>query len=744
MGAWNTHAFGNDTACDWAGGLAQTDDLSLVEAAIAAVVDSTEGDLDASLAQEALAAAEVLARLRGHADDCNAYTEAADEWVQAKRLTPPQALIRSAVQAVECCLGQDSELRELWDESESSGQWHAEMQSLKERLLAEPRPLAPPIDPVHRAVSEMVIVGHLVRGLLLQWDEAGGLPAGALLAEGYKCVLAGDATGRPDIVLEATSRVARAATALGKTPMLQDLAVRDARILFREGRIDDALAGLAPWRRVTSPEKVDARLPGLYMAADDLDTTRRMYEEAKAREPGQLGPRIDSALLEARLGPVTRARSLIDEVGDMADTDLQRSFVALIRGIVAHREGSADAIAYLLPVLQEYLGKAMTGAAAAWPILAYCAGWSALALERTGRAKEAHALATLAEPLLVVPGNRKLVADLVAAGLLPVDAETRAVAPRPSAPPRPEDGVIHRSTREVMIAGEPSQALIELHAAPPRMQTRHPSDAPVDHGAFQTVAVRGINAMALLHSLRQDFSGGSGCYPFLIGDESDLDRLLHMITPPADGGQAILKQAAQLDVGSWVAAACDIDRQPECGTSDQDEAESLDQPSAPCKVLQTPYDPLERLKPLQFIGLCQVSDPAEVFARLGYGGWNECPAPHVHVALHRQWRQHVGAELAALQADVVECTVQRAPLAAARKAAPAVVTLPSGKRIAVGANADALQDAFETSGAVTLATALAEMHAAYCPDTIDQGPNDTLRKLAASLLESTCWTFWWD
>ncbi len=712
MGAWNTRAFGNDAARDWAGGLSKTGDLSLVEAAIAAVVDSTEGELDASLAQEALAATEVLARLRGHADDRDIDVKAVADWVQAKRFVPPQALVRRALQAIDRCLGQDSELRELWDESDSAGQWQADMQSLKERLLAEPRPLAPPVDPVHRAMFDMVIVGHLVRGFLLQWDEAGGPPAGASLAEAYKCVLAGDATGRPDIVLEATSRMARAASALGKTSTLQDLAVRDARILFREGRPADALAGLAPWRRVTSPEKVAARLPGLYMAAGDLDTTRRLYDEAIASAQDKLGPRIDRALLEARLGPVARARSLIDEVGDTANTDAQRSFVALVRGIVAHREGSADAIAYLLPVLQEYVGKSMTGAAAGWPVLAYCAGWSALALERTGRGKEARALAAVAEPLLVTPGNRELVADLVRARLLPADAEARSAG--------------HRTTRE-------------------DMPSRHPSDAPVDHGAFRTVPVRGINAMALLHSLRQDFAEGSGVYPFLVGDADDLDRLLDMIEPPVDGGQAILARAAGLDVPSWVGAAWKAGRQPGSEPSDQDEPEDALQPPAACKVLQTPYDmPSERLKPLQFIGLCEVSDPAEVFARLGYGGWNECPEPHVHVALHRYWRERVGTELAALQADVVECTVPRTPLSAAREAGPAVLPLAPGERIAPGASADALQDALGTMSAITAAMALARMHAAYCPDTIAQGPNGTLGKLGAALLESNCWTFWWD
>lgn len=671
MGAWSTDAFGNDTACDWAYGLAVSDDLLLVEAAIAAVVDSPAGYLDASLAQEALAAAEVVARLRGHAGDRNAYTEATDDWVQAKRLVPPEALRRRALLALDRCLGEDSELRELWDESDAAGQWRADAQSLQERLQAEPRPLAPPVDAISRAVLDVAAVGRIVREVLRDWDANRGLPRGASLADAYKCVLAGDATGRPDMTLEAIAGMARAATALGKTATLQDLAVRDSRILIGEGRLDDALAGLAPWRRVTSPAKVDARLPGLYMAAGDLDAARRLYDEAAAREPDNLGPRIDRALLEARRGPVALARLLIDDMGDTAGTDLQRTFVALIRGIVACREGSADAMAHLLPVVQEYAVKSLAGAAA-WPVLAYCAGWGALALERIGRGEDARALVAATEPLLVIPANRELVADLVRAGLLPADAEARARAP------------------------------LEAQAPQPRAQTRRPSDAPVDHGAFRTVAVHGINAMALLHSLRQDFAEGSGVYPFLVGDEDDLDRLLEMIDPPADGGRDILAQAAGLDVDAWILA-----RRRGSETTDQDDpAEPEQAPTAPNTVLQTPYDmPRERLKPLQFIGLCELSDPAELFARLGYGGWNTCPEPHVHVALHRHWREHLGVELAALQADVVECTVPRTP---------------------------------------QTAMAIAQAHDAYCPDTIDQGPCGTARALGAALSESTCWYFWWD
>ena len=47
MGAWSHEAFGNDDALDWAQGLEDADDLSLIEAALAAVADEPAGDLDA-------------------------------------------------------------------------------------------------------------------------------------------------------------------------------------------------------------------------------------------------------------------------------------------------------------------------------------------------------------------------------------------------------------------------------------------------------------------------------------------------------------------------------------------------------------------------------------------------------------------------------------------------------------------------------------------------------------------------
>lgn len=65
MGAWGCDTFENDAACDWGYELEEAGDLSLVEAALDAVLADEEECLDADLGSEALAACEVLARLQG-------------------------------------------------------------------------------------------------------------------------------------------------------------------------------------------------------------------------------------------------------------------------------------------------------------------------------------------------------------------------------------------------------------------------------------------------------------------------------------------------------------------------------------------------------------------------------------------------------------------------------------------------------------------------------------------------------
>jgi Domain of unknown function (DUF4259) len=136
MGAWGNLPFDNDTTNDWAYGLEDVDDLSLVESAFDELEEVGGDYLDQDIACNALGACEVLARLLGHPGYTNAYTEKVDQWVVAHKLQPSPALLKRAATAIDRILGNNSELRELWEESDDSETWRKSVEDLRERVRA--------------------------------------------------------------------------------------------------------------------------------------------------------------------------------------------------------------------------------------------------------------------------------------------------------------------------------------------------------------------------------------------------------------------------------------------------------------------------------------------------------------------------------------------------------------------------------------------------------------------------------
>ncbi len=132
MGAWGAGSFENDTACDWVWDLEETDDLSLVEAALERVLVAGSAYLEAPDAEEALAACEVVARLRGNTGD---DAEPVDEWVSTHRqLQIAPALAQKSLAVIGRIEGLESELAELWEQSESFAEWKASIADLKARI----------------------------------------------------------------------------------------------------------------------------------------------------------------------------------------------------------------------------------------------------------------------------------------------------------------------------------------------------------------------------------------------------------------------------------------------------------------------------------------------------------------------------------------------------------------------------------------------------------------------------------
>ena len=95
----------------------------------------------------------------------------------------------------------------------------------------------------------------------------------------------------------------------------------------------------------------------------------------------------------------------------------------------------------------------------------------------------------------------------------------------------------------------------------------------------------------------------------------------------------------------------------------------------------------------------------EVPAWLRYGGWNGWPPPYLHFAILLYWNEQYGADLVGMNGTSLELTVARPPQT--------------------------------REEAETLAGHIQSYCSAY-------GEHYTLRQLAAILMESKAWSFWWD
>uniref|UniRef100_UPI003F4DB3B7 DUF4259 domain-containing protein n=1 Tax=Lysobacter firmicutimachus TaxID=1792846 RepID=UPI003F4DB3B7 len=139
MGTWSHEPFGNDTANDWAYGLEENQDFSLVDEALQRVIDTGDEYLDADVAAEAVAAAEVIAKALGRGTQSDVYTEKVDSWLASSAPELEPGLATKAQSALLRVLGQDSELRELWEEGGSSFSGNAQSIHCDRPLPAEVR-----------------------------------------------------------------------------------------------------------------------------------------------------------------------------------------------------------------------------------------------------------------------------------------------------------------------------------------------------------------------------------------------------------------------------------------------------------------------------------------------------------------------------------------------------------------------------------------------------------------------------
>ena len=133
MGAWDIGPFDNDDAADWLFALEVSSDTATIAAALGVITDIGNEYLEAPDCSNALAAVEIVAALRGH--PIANLPDNAKAWVKAHRELDVSSLVPTA-QAVVHRIRSDSELKELWDESEEAVKWYATLDDVCGRLNA--------------------------------------------------------------------------------------------------------------------------------------------------------------------------------------------------------------------------------------------------------------------------------------------------------------------------------------------------------------------------------------------------------------------------------------------------------------------------------------------------------------------------------------------------------------------------------------------------------------------------------
>jgi hypothetical protein len=132
MGAWGADSFENDDALDWLANFCDGPDPALILNALSTVAEMDAGEyLEAPDCSVGIAAAEVVAALKSAPNAL--LPDDAKNCFSSLAIKADPSLVGVALKAIER-IKTNSELRELWEESETPNDWYQAVINLEERL----------------------------------------------------------------------------------------------------------------------------------------------------------------------------------------------------------------------------------------------------------------------------------------------------------------------------------------------------------------------------------------------------------------------------------------------------------------------------------------------------------------------------------------------------------------------------------------------------------------------------------
>jgi Domain of unknown function (DUF4253) len=223
----------------------------------------------------------------------------------------------------------------------------------------------------------------------------------------------------------------------------------------------------------------------------------------------------------------------------------------------------------------------------------------------------------------------------------------------------------------------------------------------------QTLNIAGTYAASELNRLRKEFAQ-TGLYPVLFGDQTFYEELIERGRIKQESStkttEGIISQSLEIDVPAWFREQ--LEQDPEYYRLEQGDwpTETLNMGSG----LRGHIDSnTGQLLNQVVIGLISVKNPWEIFATLQWGGWNSCPQPEEHCAIHRYWFNKYGVQVVGITHDSLDCFVTKPP--------------------------ESREECLHLARELTI----------YNGEFIESGIG-TLSNIAAMLSNSKFWYFWWD
>jgi hypothetical protein len=219
---------------------------------------------------------------------------------------------------------------------------------------------------------------------------------------------------------------------------------------------------------------------------------------------------------------------------------------------------------------------------------------------------------------------------------------------------------------------------------------------------IMTIKVSGKEALEIIDSYRTQYPT-TGKYPFIVGDSEDLERLQENAEFNQGSMEEIIQASFNVDLEDWI-----LERRTERNEFIHEFIGKW-----PGEIFEKVAISLHTnllngtIKPEVYLGIATIKEPWQLPAILKYGAWNECPEAEIHCAFHRKWQAEYGAQIVGMSNDVIECVVSNPP---------------TDRQTALD---------------------LAWQQYCYCADIVEQG-TDSLNNLAAMLMNSNFWYFWWD